>query len=320
MPIPSLLQRIQPQRKIEGISAILLPFQSNGEIDLKGFSRHLERTFQSGLVPAVNMDTGYVNRLSPAQRMLILERTHALASGRAFVAGAFIEDRIAPHASPDELIDMYLQEVTSIQTHGGTPILFQCMPLKFLPDDQLLEVYRRTAAACQRLIAFELGEMFAPFGRIYGLETVQALMEIPQITGIKHSSLDRLLEWQRLELRDRVRPAFKIYTGNDLAIDMVQYGSDYLLGLSTFAPDLFARRDAFWAAGDERFYPLNDALQYLGHFAFRAPTVAYKHSAAQFLYLRGWIDSDAPHPGAVQRPPGDVPVLDEILARLSVFI
>ena len=31
-----------------------------------------------------------------------------------------------------------------------------------------------------------------------------------------------------------------VLTGNDLAIDMVMYGSDYLLGLSTFAPEAFA--------------------------------------------------------------------------------
>src|SRR5262249_2876240 len=83
----------------------------------------------------------------------------------------------------------------------------------------------------------------------------------------------------------------------------VCYGSDYLLGLSTFAPDLFARRDALWAAGDPAFYGLNDVLQYLGFFAFRAPVPAYKHSAAMFLHLRGWIDAPATHPRSPQRPP-----------------
>ena len=97
-------------------------------------------------------------------------------------------------------------------------------------------------------------------------------MEIESIVGMKHSSLNRELEWQRLALRDKVRPDFKIYTGNDLAIDMVMYGSDYLLGLSSFSPEAFALRDRFWADGDARFYQLNDLLQYLGFFAFRPPT------------------------------------------------
>jgi hypothetical protein len=99
---------------------------------------------------------------------------------------------------------------------------------------------------------------------------------------------------------------------------MVMYGSDYLLGLSTFAPDLFAERDALWEAGDPAFYELNDLLQYLGFFAFRNPVPAYKHSAAQFLRLRGWIRSDATPPNAQQRPASDVDVLRDIGQRLGV--
>ena len=86
--------------------------------------------------------------------------------------------------------------------------------------------------------------MFAPFGKIYSLEVYRGLLGIRQCIGAKHSSLRRELEWQRLVVRDAVRPDFLVLTGNDLAIDMVMYGSDYLLGLSTFAPGLLrqARR------------------------------------------------------------------------------
>jgi hypothetical protein len=169
-------------------------------------------------------------------------------------------------------------------------------------------------------LAFELGRQFAPFGRIYNLDTVRGILEIEAITGLKHSSLDRRLEWQRLALRDQVRPTFKIYTGNDLAIDMVIYGSDYLLGLSTFSPAAFALRDRLWATGDARFYALNDLLQYLGFFAFRPPTPAYKHSAAQFLHLQGEIPSDAAPPGAPCRPASDRVVLADIAHRLQEWL
>jgi hypothetical protein len=134
---------------------------------------------------------------------------------------------------------------------------------------------------------------------------------------MKHSSLDRAQEWARLDLRDELRPDFKIYTGNDLGIDMVIYGSDYLLGLSTFAPEAFAARDALWAAEDPAFFALNDLLQYLGAFAFREPVPAYKHSAAQFLALRGRLASDAPHPRGLRRPESDLPVLAQIAERLE---
>src|SRR5262249_47586547 len=163
----------------------------------------------------------------------------------------------------------------------------QSYGLTDLAPDQLLDRYRSMARDCPRFIAFELGEMFAPFGRIYDLESYSGLLQIPQCVGAKHSSLNRRLEWQRLQLRDRVRPDFLVLTGNDLAIDMVMYGSDYLLGLSTFAPDLFAKRDFMWLRGDPGFYELNDLLQYVGFFAFRPPVPAYRHSAAMFLKLRG---------------------------------
>jgi len=106
-------------------------------------------------------------------------------------------------------------------------------------------------------------------------------------------------------------------TGNDLAIDMVTYGSDYLLGLSTFAPEEFAKRDVMWEAGDAGFYELNDILQYLGFFAFRAPVPAYKHTAAQFLKLRGWIQTSLTHPQSPHRPDSDVAILENLLGQLT---
>jgi hypothetical protein len=45
---------------------------------------------------------------------------------------------------------------------------------------------------------------------------------------------------------------------------------------------------------------------------------AYKHSAAQFLKLRGWLASDTPHPQAARRPASDVAILREIGERLGV--
>jgi len=305
--------QIIPKRKIEGISAILLPFHEDGTPDYDAFLAHVDRTYAAGLTPAVNMDTGYANLLTPAERIKILDLMPAAANGRRFVAGAFIEGQTGT------LVSLYTRETDAIQQRGGTPILFQSTALVVLPDDKLVETYRQVAAKCDKLLAFELGKMFAPFGQIYSLDVVSELMKIPQIVGIKHSSLKRELEWQRLELRDQLHPDFKIYTGNDLAIDMVMYGSDYLLGLSTFAPDYFAKRDADWQAGDACFYELNDVLQYLGQFAFRVPTSAYKHSAAQFLKLRGWIESDAPHPDAHHRPDSDIPILQNIIDQLSAL-
>jgi dihydrodipicolinate synthase/N-acetylneuraminate lyase len=314
-PVLDPLTMLRPRRKITGISAILLPFTEDSAIDWDSFCAHAARTADAGIAPAVNMDTGYVNFLDDATRSEVLARTQETLEGKPFVAGAFVPDR---PGDPWNLA-AYQRQIELIQHYGGTPVIFQSYGLTQQPGEQIVAAYAALARTAPKFIAFELGKMFAPFGQIYDLETYTGLLSIPQCIGAKHSSLSRQLEWQRLVLRDQVRPDFHVYTGNDLAVDMVMYGSDYLLGLSTFAPDLFARRDAMWEVGDPAFYELNDLIQYLGFFAFRPPVPAYKHSAAMFLKLRGWIPSDTPHPRAERRPTSDRAVLADIAERLGVL-
>lgn len=310
--IADVVARVQP-RQIESNSAVLLPFDESGAISYREFATHLEHTAAAGLRPCVNMDTGYVNLLTDDERRQVLEVTRGVMGGRSFVAGAFIEGK------EGNALELYKREVATIQSYGGVPIIFQSTPLKSLSDEEIVTLYRQIAQESEQVIAFELGQMFASFGMIYNLSVVQGLMEIPQIIGMKHSSLSREQELLRLELRDRVRPDFKVYTGNDLAIDMIMYGSDYLLGISTFAPEKFAERDHLWTSSDPAFYELNDLLQYLGQFAFRAPTPAYKHSAAQFLHLCGRISTDKAHPRNPTRPDSDVAILREIAERLGLI-
>ena len=304
---------LRPNRRITGMSAVLLPFASPGDVDWQSFEQHVARTCDAGLIPAVNMDTGYIHLLDDTTRLEVLKRTQAVTSGRMFVAGAFVKDAPGSHFA----LDSYALRIDEIQNHGGTPVIFQSFGLTQQSDAGIEESYRQLANCCDRFVGFELGTMFAPFGRIYSESVYRGLMNIPQCLGAKHSSLRRDLEWQRLAWRDEVRPDFLVLTGNDLAIDMVMYGSDYLLGLSSFAPDLFARRDAAWLAGDAVFLALNDVLQYLGFLAFRNPVPAYKHSAAMFLHARGWIRSNLTHPASPNRPESDVPILKEILQQLS---
>ena len=302
---------LRPGRQIEGISAVLLPFTAGDRPDWDGFRTLLDRTWAAGLTPAVNMDTGYVNLLSAAERAEALSAAAEIGRGRRFVAGAFIEDGTG---SPETL---YTVVVEQIRAAGGIPILFQCSALSRRSEAEVLRVYADVAQAGGPLLAFELGTMFAPFGRIYSTDFISRLMAIEAFAGVKHSSLDRMCEWERVAVRDRERPEFRIYTGNDLAIDMVFYGSDYLLGLSAFAVEAFAARDRCWQAQDVHAFGINDVLQHLGQLAFRAPVPAYKHSAAQFLHLRGLIATNRAHPGSPTRPASDLPLLADIQRRLD---
>ena len=308
-----IIKRITPGRKIAGVCAVFLPLNAEDKIDLNSFMRLLNQVILSDLTPAINLDSGFVNHLTYQEKSDVLLCAHEVLSNKPFFAGATIEGEIG------DAITLYSREAEIIQKHGGTPILLQSSALHGKPDRVIVEIYKQIAANCESVIAAETGQMFAPYGQIYSLGLVEELMQIPQLAGLHHASLRRDLEWMRLDLRDRIRPDFKIYTGNELALDMVMYGSDYLLGLPVFAPELFSIRDAHWANNDQAFFELNDKLQALGSFAYRHPVPAYKHTTAQFLKLIGAIETDHTHPDDFLRTISDCDVLRGIAERLNLI-
>jgi dihydrodipicolinate synthase/N-acetylneuraminate lyase len=313
--IDELIRRQRPRRKVQGIAAALLPYQPDGRVAVDAFAKQLTATHRAGLMNAVNMDTGYVNYLSDTEKQEVLSWTRqALGKAVPFVAGAYIE-----HQAGDDIVTLYRTQIDSIVRCDGIPILFQTARLHGKSPAELAAAYRDICRDYPHVLAFELGSMFAPNGEIWNSETVRRLMDIPEIKGMKHSSLERLLELERLAIRDAHRPDFRMYTGNDLGIDMIEYGSDYLLGLAAFAPEKFAERDRMWESGDPGYYALSDALQYLGNVAFRAPVPAYKHSAAVFLNLIGRISSDRTHPRNPQRPAWEAEIMVDCARRLSLI-
>lgn len=314
MQIEDYGRRWQPRRSVQGISAMLLPYGDDGHLDEASFRRHLLRTHTAGLRVAVNMDTGYIDLLTAEEKRNVLRWTReTLPANEWFVAGAL------PNGAGEDIAGDYLRECDAITSCGGVPILFPSAPISVLDDGSLIGFFQQIAAHVERFLAFELGTMFNVHGRIFSPRVLEALLQMPQCVGLKHSSLDRATELQRLALRDRLRPEFAIYSGNDLAADMIEYGSDYLLGLSTFDPELFAARDRAWQTGAPYYFELRDWIQYLGWIGFRDPVPAYKHSAAMFLKFTGAIASDNTHPRAMKREAWDRELLADAARRLTTF-
>ncbi|HEY8492397.1 MAG TPA: dihydrodipicolinate synthase family protein [Myxococcota bacterium] len=313
--LASAWARLRPGRRVHGIAAALLPYGPDGRMDLGAFARHVARTRAAGLDVAVNMDTGFGDLLEPAERERVLDATRdALGRDVPFYAGAFALGAADPRAA-------YREAIAAIERRGAIPVLVQCPAMHGMSPVEKAALYADAVASSGRgALAFELSPRFAPHGEIWDDETFARLLEVPGLLGAKHSSLDRALELRRLAARDRARPEFRVYTGNDLAIDMVAYGSDYLLGLATFAPEAFAARDRALAAGELGFLVLDDALQHLGNVAFREPIPAYKHAAALYLQLTGGLASDEIHPKAPRRPAGDRELLAECARRVEAAL
>ncbi|MDE0840310.1 MAG: dihydrodipicolinate synthase family protein, partial [Kiritimatiellae bacterium] len=176
------ISMIRPRRKIRGISAVLLPFHENGDSDWAGFSGHVKRTVAAGLAPAVNMDTGFGNFIDDSIRLKALELTQAETDD--FVAGAFVRDEPGAAFNGTE----YFRQIEMIQNHGGTPVIFQSFGLTAQDDEGIVSCYEKLAESADRLIGFELSEVFAPFGKIYSMDVYRGLLGIDRLIGSKHSS------------------------------------------------------------------------------------------------------------------------------------
>ena len=312
MSVSDWISKKRPNRKVQGLAACLLPFEQDGAMAESAFRDAVGRTEAAGLGCAVNMDTGYANYIEAVERTAVLRwTTETLGRGTFFAAGAFVEGK------EGDLVERYRREMDEIAAFGGTPVIFQTTRFHDWEPARIVDLYERICAPYESVIGFELGKVFAPFGMIYDEEVIRGLMDIPSLMGIKHSSLSREEELKRLALRDERRPDFRIFTGNDLGIDMIEYGSDYLLGLAAFCPEKFAERDRYWQEGDERYYELADALQYLGNVGFRAAVPAYKHSCAVFQHLLGRIPSSEPHPSCPRRPEWEAEMMGDCARRLG---
>jgi len=306
--------RLSAGRTPHGVAAALLPYTDAGRIDWAGFEQLLSHIRAAGLDVAVNMDTGFGELLAPAEREAVLDAARAcLGADTPFYAGAW------PEGGADSA-GSYAASLRAIAARGARAVIVQCPAMHGLGPAQKAALYAAIArAAPPGALAFELSPRFAPHGEIWDEETFERLLAIEALAGAKHSSLERATELRRLAARDRARPDFRIYTGNDLAIDLVAYGSDYLLGLAGFAPQRFAERDRALAAGDLAFLSVGDDLQHLGNVAFREPVPGYKHAAAQFLHLLGVLEGDGVHPRAPRRPGAERVLLFDCALRLALL-
>ena len=203
MPIPPL----RPGRRIDGIAAVLLPFGADDRPDWPTYRALVERTYAAGLTPAVNMDTGYVNLLSRGERERVLAEASEVAGRRAFVAGAYIEGEAGEPAA------LYRREVDDDPRPGR-----HADPLPVLgprPGERGGAAGGLPAGGRSRRPAARVRAVAGvrAFGRIPSLEFFRGLLDVPAFVGLKHSSLDREREWERLALRDRHRPGFKAVHG-----------------------------------------------------------------------------------------------------------
>jgi hypothetical protein len=171
MTIENVIGRIRPRRKVQGIAAALLPFETDGRIAGEAFRQHLKATHRAGLMNAVNMDTGYVNYLTDDKKKLVLGWTReALGANVPFVAGAYIEGQ------EGNVVSLYRRQMDQIAEFGGIPIIFQTARAHAMSAREKVNMYRDAARGFPAVLAFELSPVFAPNGEMFDADTVRGLM------------------------------------------------------------------------------------------------------------------------------------------------
>lgn len=304
-----------PGRRPSGLAPVLLPFLPSGEPDWDGFAHLLGRTVDAGLVPFVNAGPGGGDVASASLRAEVVATVAAAMGGHAFVAGVRAEDGPDGGFDPARLAGT----VDAVARHDGIPALFPSPTLASLSPDEALGLLAWMGEWCDRLLAVDLPADRWPGGRSWGLDAFTALLDQDRCLGLIDGTWSRQAEWDRIRIRDEVRPDFRLYSTNALAIDQFMYGADHALDLAACVPDAIADRDEVWELEDPGVIERNDALQALATIVFRAPVVASRHSLALVAHLRGWIDHDAIAPGVPRRPDAERELLLPALDRLGLL-
>jgi hypothetical protein len=231
--------------------------------------------------------------------------------GALVASGAGTDQLAADDArSLDDVIAAYEQQIEAIEALGGRIILMASRALARLarsPDDYVRVYGKVLAQVREPVILHWLGEMFDPAlagywsglrdagadpGHATAMDVCAAVIadNASRIDGIKVSLLDAGKE---IDLRRRLPPGVKVYTGDDfnyaalIAGDGEQY-SHALLGIfDAIAPAASAALAELASGHTRAFHEILAPTVPLSRHIFAAPTRFYKTGVVFMAWLNG---------------------------------
>jgi 4-hydroxy-tetrahydrodipicolinate synthase len=144
------------------------------------------------------------------------------------------------------------------------------------------------------VIAFYLYE--AAGGVAYDSDTIRALLDLPQVIGIKVATLDSVMTFQRIAEILRAYPDKLLVTGEDrfLGYSLMAGARAALVGMGAALTDLQARLIAAHAAGDAAtFLRLSSLVDAFGVATFAKPLEGYVRRLLWALAADGVLPADA---------------------------
>ena len=252
------------------IPAVPVPFQGTTihEAAQRGYARWMADQPVAGV--AIWAHTGRGTHLSGEQRRIVLDTWRDAMSGRVLVAGA--------------------RDITmAIEARRGRADAILAFPER---DDPV--AYHTRLSRELPVIAFYLYE--AAGGVAYDDATLDAILALPAVIGIKVATLDSVMTFQRIAALMRHHPDKLLITGEDrfLGYSIMLGAEAALVGMGAALPDLQARLLQAAAARDwARFVALSAILDRFARATFTEPMEGYIRRMLWAAAADGALPDDA---------------------------
>jgi hypothetical protein len=281
-----------------------------GAIDWDRTIAFREHIWDLGLGVAEAMDTAQRGMgLDWPTSLELIQRSVAAAKPRGGLvfSGAGTDHLAVEDAkSLDDVIHAYEEQIAAVEKAGGRIILMASRALAKLGKsaEDYGRVYDRVLSQCsQPVIIHWLGDMFDPaLANYWGTASLDIAMDIAvdvinrnasKVDGVKVSLLDAQRE---IDMRRRLRPEVKMYTGDDFNYAELIVGDDKgyshaLLGIfDAIAPAASYALSRLAAGDDKGFHDVLGPTVPLSRHIFKAPTRFYKTGIVFMAYLNGHQD------------------------------
>ena len=266
MASPSVRQRLEWGL----IPAVPVPFRKStiAEDAQRAYATWMAAQPVAGV--AVWAHTGRGNHLSPDQRRVVLAAWRMALPDKVLIAGASSEEmaRDAKNGGADALL---------VFPRRADPVAYHEALSRDLP-----------------VIAFYLYD--AAGGVPYDDATLHAILQLPNVIGIKVATLDSVITYQRIAAVLRDHPDRLLITGEDrfLGYSIMMGARGALIGMGSALSDVQARVLASWRERDyPTFYHLTAALDAFGATTFAVPVEGYIRRMLWALAAEGVIPDDA---------------------------
>ncbi|UCG87279.1 MAG: dihydrodipicolinate synthase family protein [Gemmatimonadota bacterium] len=301
--MPSLTDRLR--HKV--VPAVPVPYDASRKIDVAA-TRQYARWMAEQAVGAVAVwaHTGRGLMLTDAERALTLELWYKAMGDTPIVCGvgapATVDLPGDPTARTDRVIEVSVALATAAKQGGASGVLIY--PPEALRD--LSDVDRRAVAVHSAVaevglpvIAFYLYE--AAGGISYSLETIDELLGLAGVIGIKVATLDSVMTYQDVAAKVLDHEDALLITGEDrfLGYSLMLGAQAALVGMAAACTDLLiALLDAWHARDLTRFTTLAAAVDEFARVTFSAPMDGYVQRMLWALEADGVIPEGASDPFA----------------------